>query len=116
MDPRASAVRSGSRFNQLLLVRLEPDKLTSETRLRSADGVVAYTAICTHSGCDIDDWVAQEQLLSCSCHASIFDPKDAGRVIDGPAPRALPALPLKAVDGRLVVAGPFTTRVGFEPG
>jgi Rieske Fe-S protein len=37
-------------------------------------------------------------------------------VLDGPAPRALPALPLKIADGMLVVAKPFTTRVGFEPG
>jgi Rieske Fe-S protein len=35
-------------------------------------------------------------------------------VADGPAPRSLPALPLTLVDGRLVVAGPFTSRVGFE--
>jgi hypothetical protein len=28
----------------------------------------------------------------------------------------LPALPLKVVDGKLVVARPFTARVGFEPG
>jgi rieske iron-sulfur protein len=116
MDPRDRTVRSGSRFNQLLLVRLEADKLTAETRSRAAEGVVAYTVICTHSGCDVDDWLPQEQLLSCSCHASMFDPKDGARVIDGPAPRGLPALPLRVVDGRLVVAGPFTARVGFEPG
>ena len=39
-----------------------------------------------------------------------------GTVVDGPAPRMLPALPLKIVDGKLVVAKPFTARVGFEPG
>jgi len=116
MDPHDRTVRSGSRFNQLLLLRLEPDKLTAETRSRSAEGVVAYTVICTHSGCDVDDWLPEEQFLSCSCHASMFDPKDAARVIDGPAPRGLPALPLRIVDGKLVVAGPFTARVGFEPG
>jgi rieske iron-sulfur protein len=116
MDPHDRIVRSGSRFNQLLLLRLEPDKLTGETRSRAADGVVAYTVICTHSGCDVDDWLPDQQLLSCSCHASMFDPRDAARVVDGPAPRGLPALPLKIVDGKLVVAGPFTARVGFEPG
>jgi rieske iron-sulfur protein len=116
MDPRDRTVRSGSRFNQLLLVRLEEDRLTAETRSRAAEGVVAYTVICTHSGCDVDDWLPQEQLLSCSCHASMFDPKDGARVVDGPAPRALPALPLRVVEGKLVVAGPFTARVGFEPG
>jgi Rieske Fe-S protein len=80
----------------------------------AADGVVAYTAICTHSGCEVVDWLADERLLYCSCHSSKFDPKDGARVVDGPAPRSLPALPLKVVDGRLVVAKPFTSRVGFE--
>jgi len=46
----------------------------------------------------------------------VFDPKDGARVVDGPAPRGLPALPLKVVEGKLVVAGPFTARVGFETG
>jgi rieske iron-sulfur protein len=116
MDPRSQTVRSGSRFNQLLLVRLDPDKLTAVTRSAAADGVVAYTVVCTHSGCDVDDWLADGQLLSCSCHSSMFDPKDGARVVDGPAPRPLPALPLRVMDGKLVVAGPFTARVGFEPG
>ncbi len=116
MDPADQTVRSGSRLNQLLLLRLAPETLAPETRSRAADGVVAYTAICTHNGCDIDDWLADRQVLSCSCHFSTFDPKDAARVVDGPAPRMLPALPLKVVDGKLVVAKPFTARVGFETG
>jgi rieske iron-sulfur protein len=116
MDPADQIVRSGSRLNQLLLVRFDAEKLTAETRARAAAGVVAYTAICTHNGCDIDDWLAAEQLLSCSCHSSSFDPKDGARVVDGPAPRVLPALPLKIVDGKLVVAKPFTSPVGYEKG
>jgi rieske iron-sulfur protein len=116
MDPGDKTVRSGSRLNQLLLVRLDPETLSPDTRARAAAGVVAYTAICTHNGCDIDDWLASEQVLSCSCHSSSFDPKDNGRVVDGPAPRALPALPLKVVDGKLVVAQPFTSPVGYEKG
>ena len=116
MDPADKTVRSGSRLNQLLLVRLDPETLSPETAPRAAGGVVAYTAICTHNGCDIDDWLATEQILSCSCHSSSFDPRQGGRVVDGPAPRALPALPLRIVDGRLVVAKPFTSPVGYEKG
>ncbi|MBI4476619.1 MAG: Rieske 2Fe-2S domain-containing protein [Acidobacteria bacterium] len=116
MDPADKTVRSGSRLNQLLLVRLDPVTLTPETLSRAAEGVVAYTAICTHEGCDIDDWLADKQHLSCACHFSTFDPKDSGRVVEGPALRMLPALPLKVVDAKLVVAKPFTSRVGFgEP-
>ena len=113
-DPTSSTVRSGSRLNQLLLMRIDEEKATAETRSRAAEGVVAYTAICTHTGCEVTDWLAGEALLYCPCHYSKFDPRDAARVVDGPAPRALPALPLAVESGKLVVAGRFTTRVGFE--
>jgi len=116
MDPKDGTVRSGSRLNQVMLLRFAPEALSAETRARSADGVVAYTAICTHNGCDIDDWLANEQILSCACHDSRFDPRDGAKVVDGPAPRELPALPLTIADGTLVVSKPFTTRVGFDPG
>ena len=114
MDPTDDTVRSGSRLNLVILVRLSAETLSPDTQSRAADGVVAYTAICTHNGCEVDEWVADEQLLSCPCHSSTFDPKDGARVVDGPAPRMLPALPLKLVDGKLAVAKPFTSRVGFE--
>jgi rieske iron-sulfur protein len=116
MAPGDQTVRNGSRLNRVLLVRLAPEALGEKTRPLAADGVVAYSAICTHTGCDIGTWLADEQVLYCECHESKFDPKDNARVTDGPAPRSLPALPLKVVDGRLVVAGPFTSRVGFEIG
>jgi len=56
--------------------------------------------------------------MSCPgpCHDSTFDPKDGGIVVDGPAPRMLPALPLKMVEKKLVVAGSFTARIYFEKG
>jgi len=116
MDPGDQTVRSGSRLNQLVLLRFDPASLSPDTRSRAAEGVVAYTSICTHTGCDVDDWVAAAQHMTCSCHFSEFDPRDGGKVIDGPAPRELPALPLKIVDGKLVVAKPFVTPVGFEKG
>jgi Rieske Fe-S protein len=116
MNPAGDIVRSGSRLNQIVLLRLDIEKLAAETRARSANGVVAYTAICTHTGCEVGDWLADEQLLSCPCHFSTFDPRDGGKVVEGPAPRMLPALPLKIVDGKLVVARPFTAVIGFEKG
>ncbi len=116
MDPESKIIRNGSRLNRILLVRFEPDKLTSETRARAADGVVAYSALCSHAGCDVSDWLPDEQVLFCSCHASKFEPKDGAKVLDGPAPTALPALPLKLVDGKLTVAKTFTARITFEQG
>lgn len=114
MEPRSRIVRSGSRLNPVLLLRFDPDTLAAETRAHAAGGVVAYTAICTHNGCELTDWLDEDQTLSCPCHATKFDPKNGARVIDGPAPRPLPDLPLALAEGRLVVSRSFTSRVGFE--
>jgi Rieske Fe-S protein len=113
-DAATGTVRSGTRLNQLLVVRLDPATLRPETAARAPEGIAAYTAICTHQGCEVDDWLADEQLLHCACHSSTFDPRDGARVIEGEARRPLPALPLTIANGRLVVAAPFTSRVGFE--
>ena len=63
MDPADKTVRSGSRLNRILLVRLDSSKLTDETKSRAAEGVVAYSAICTHAGCDVTEWVPEKQIL-----------------------------------------------------
>lgn len=116
MSADDKVVRNGSRLNRLVVVRLDPATLTEKTRERAVDGVVAYSAVCTHTGCEVGTYLAEEQVLYCECHQSRFDPRNEARVLDGPAPRNLPALPLKIVDGRLVVAAAFTTRPGFEQG
>ncbi len=108
-------VRDGTRLNQLIVVRLAPEKLAAETRARAADGIVAYSGVCTHTGCDVTDWYGDVQRFKCPCHESEFDPSDGARVVGGPAPWQLAALPLKLVDGSLVVATPFEGRVGFQP-
>jgi rieske iron-sulfur protein len=113
MDPMSEALRDGSKLNQVLLVRFDSSNLAQDTRSRAADGVVAYTAICTHADCLVDDWLADEQVLHCACHGSKFDAKDSAKVVSGEAPRPLAGLPLKLDDGQLVVAGPFTAAVGF---
>ena len=114
MDPVSRRMRDGSRLNQLVLVRLDAQAFTEHTQARSAAGVVAYSGVCTHTGCDITDWNAESQRFQCPCHESQFDPTDAARVVGGPAPWQLAALPLKLVDDLLVVAGEFEGRVGFQ--
>jgi Rieske Fe-S protein len=44
----------------------------------------------------------------------MYDPKEGAKVVSGPAPRRLPALPLKIADGKLAVAKPFIGRPGFQ--
>ena len=116
-DSKTHVVRDGTRLNELIVVRLAPDALAAETRARSADGVVAYSGVCTHTGCDVTDWNAAARRFKCPCHESEYDPSDAARVMSGPAPWQLAALPLKIAGGVLAVAGPFVGNVGFaQPG
>jgi Rieske Fe-S protein len=115
MDPATRVVRDGSRLNRLLVVRFEPDQLSEETRHRAADGVVAYSGVCTHQGCEVAVWLDETKIFWCPCHDSKFDPRDAARVVGGPAPKRLAALPLKLADGVLVVAERFSGPVGAQP-
>jgi len=114
MDRESRVVRSGSRLNQLLLVRIAADELAADTRARAASNVVAYSAVCTHTGCDVTDWDREAQRFQCPCHDSQFDPANGARVVGGPAPRPLPSLPLGIDDGLLSVAGDFDAPVGFQ--
>lgn len=110
LDPQTHTVRNGSRLNQVLLVHLAQEELAEQTRAVAAEGIVGYSAICTHTGCDVSAW--QDTHFVCPCHASAFDPKDRARVISGPASRPLAALPLRLVEGAVVAAGSFLGRVG----
>jgi rieske iron-sulfur protein len=113
-DPKG-LIRDGSPLNLVLLVRVGDNGLDEETRKRSADGVVAYSAICTHQACPVSQWSNEKKAMVCSCHGSTYDPKNSATVVFGPAPRPLPALPLKSDNGLLIVAGGFTGRVGITP-
>ena len=110
----AHSASDASRLDQIVLLRLDPLSLSEETTLHSAEGIVAYSAICTHEGCDVSDWGSESHRLICPCHDSEFDPTDNGQVTEGPARRRLAALPLKLIDGQLVVSGGFTGRIGFR--
>ena len=114
MDPESKVIRDGSLLNQVVLVRLDPAQLSADTQEYAADGVVAYSAICTHQGCPVSMWKADAKALFCSCHAAQFDPKERARVINGPAPRRLPMLPVRIVDGTLTAAGGFVGTVGGQ--
>jgi rieske iron-sulfur protein len=118
IDPQSQIVRDDSRLNEILLVRLlASSDVSADTLARAADRtVVAYSAVCTHTGCDVWDWQPASSTIRCPCHFSEFDLKDNARVLNGPAPRRLPALPLAVVDGAPVAAGRFVGRPGFEPG
>jgi Rieske Fe-S protein len=114
MDPAGNVVRNGSRLNKVLLLRLDPAGLDERTRQYAAAGVVGYSAICPHTGCEVVNWSAERQILECPCHNSQYDPNAGARVVGGPSPRSLAALPLRIADGTLVVARPFVGRLGIQ--
>jgi len=114
--PFASAdnvVRRKNRLNRLLILRLDPAEMNEETRNRSVDGVLAYSALCTHRACTIKSWMAEERYVRCHCHLSKFAALEQGSVKGGPARRNLPMVPLGLDDeGYVVATGEFTTKPG----
>ena len=48
-------------------------------------------------------WSSDLKAFVCSCHGSTYNPKNDAAVLFGPAPRPLPALPLKSDNGLLIV-------------
>lgn len=115
MDPATKVLRDGSRLNQVLLLRLDPSSLGPQTQPHAAEGLVAYSAICTHAQCPVTGWIEDKQVLHCPCHQSEYDPRHDAKVVAGPAPRPLAALPLKINDGKPQVAGGFIGKVGMAP-
>ncbi|MBV8918189.1 ubiquinol-cytochrome c reductase iron-sulfur subunit [Bradyrhizobium sp.] len=117
-DPKTSVIRDGSRLNEILLVRLAPADIDEDTQPSAADGILAYSAICTHAGCSVTEWVdasaGEGQVFKCPCHNSEFDPRHGASVVFGPAPRRLAMLPLAISEGSLIVARPFVGKVGAQ--
>jgi nitrite reductase/ring-hydroxylating ferredoxin subunit len=107
-------LRDGSRLNLLIVIRLDPASLSPATAANAAGGVVAYSGVCTHQGCPVNAWSDEQKMMVCSCHGSTYDPRDGAKLLFGPAPRPLPALPLKLVEGNLAVAAGFSARLGGE--
>jgi ubiquinol-cytochrome c reductase iron-sulfur subunit len=99
----------------IIIVRMQPDDITpAEGREEwGVSGIVAYSKICTHVGCPISLWEQQTHHLLCPCHQSTFDLADNGKVIFGPAARALPQLPIAVDDeGYLIATSDFDEPVG----
>lgn len=70
--------------------------------LRTGDGAYSVLSpICTHRGCTVE--VAGDRL-ECPCHGSMYDRQ--GKVLQGPAERALTKYPATLQGGQLVIELP----------
>jgi menaquinol-cytochrome c reductase iron-sulfur subunit len=70
----------------------------------SAGQLAVLSAVCTHLGCSVP-WIEKQDKFICPCHQAIFDP--TGKLIGGPAPRSMDALPMKIEQGVLKVEYQF---------
>jgi ubiquinol-cytochrome c reductase iron-sulfur subunit len=99
-----------------LLIRTRPSQELKPRRGRedwTVEGIVAYSKLCTHVGCPVGLYQAEEGLLLCPCHQSTFNVLDGARPVFGPAARSLPQLPLDVDDDGYVIArGDFSGPVG----
>jgi ubiquinol-cytochrome c reductase iron-sulfur subunit len=93
--------------SQTMLIRLPVDAPVG------VRGYIAYSKICTHAGCPVALYRARARQLMCPCHQSVFDVLDDGKVLSGPADRALPQLPLEiGADGYVRAAGDYDAPIG----
>lgn len=114
-EPGEQILRKKNRLNRLLLVQLSPDDMDEPTLEAAAGGVLVYSAVCTHRGCTIKSWKAEEQHFRCHCHLSEFAPLSEGSVLNGPAKRPLPMIPVNVDDEGFVIAkAEFTRKPGAQ--
>jgi len=67
---------------------------------------VAYSAICTHAGCEVQfDPSARD--IACPCHGAVYNPYNNAQVVGGPAPYPLQKIPIQydASTGNLYLTG-----------
>ncbi|MDP9358295.1 MAG: Rieske (2Fe-2S) protein [Chloroflexota bacterium] len=99
--------KTDNQSNLVEVVRIAPGE--------GVDGLVAYSAICTHLGCAVYAKLNQAGHIACPCHNSQFDPANNAEVVGGPANRPLPPLPLGlGPDGSLIASGPIEGPIGPE--
>lgn len=110
IDPTTEVLRRKNRLNRMLVMRLDPAEMDEGTRDRSVDGVLVYSALCTHRNCTIKSWKPEERIMRCHCHLSEFAALSEGSVLSGPARRQLPMVPLGLDDEGYVVAQDTFTR------
>jgi ubiquinol-cytochrome c reductase iron-sulfur subunit len=105
----------GSADSQTVLIRVPPETLQLDPSRASwaPEGYVAYSKICTHAGCPVGLFRADERKLICPCHQSTFDVLTGATPVFGPAGRPLPQLPISiAADGTFTADGDFPEPVG----
>ena len=98
---------SDAYYATAVLLRLPPGDvavLPPSIRRHTAQGLIAFSKLCTHAGCPVGLYEQSSHELFCPCHQSVFNVLEGATAIAGPASRPLPQLPL-AVDAQGYVVG-----------
>lgn len=116
-DP-AGAVRDGDNCTAVLY-RVAKEKVPGDMADATVDGVMAYSAVCTHQGCMMTeihnpDNVSAAFGFICPCHDAIFDPLQDGKNVGGATSATLAYFPIKSDGGKIVVSDEPSTNVGIK--
>ncbi|HEV3153346.1 MAG TPA: Rieske (2Fe-2S) protein [Candidatus Baltobacteraceae bacterium] len=99
----------GSDYRAMTVIVRLPEGVGKNTTA----GLVAYSKACTHTGCPVALYRSADHRLICPCHQSVFDAADGAKVLDGPADRPLPQLPIEiSDDGYVRAGGDFNDSIG----
>lgn len=113
MNPETKVIKGTENKNTVLVVKLDPAKLSADTAKLAADGVVVYSAICKHLGCAVSLWNADKQVMLCPCHGAQYDPADGGKNLVV-APKPLGQFPIKVENNQIIINGEPTHPIGVE--
>jgi Rieske Fe-S protein len=69
--------------------------------VRQGEGVRALSKVCPHLGCRVR-WEQTKDRFFCPCHDGVFDRE--GRVVSGPAPRALDRYEVEVAGGAVYLS------------
>ena len=102
-----------------VLFRVSPDKVPADLKSESAEGIIAYSAVCTHQGCMMNEIHKSSEAVAaygiiCPCHDAIFDPLQGGLNTGGPKTRDIPQIPVKDDEGKLIVSDAIMSWIGVK--
>lgn len=118
-DPNG-AVRDGENFTTLLY-RVAKDKVPADMAPDTIDGLMAYSAVCTHQGCLMTEIHKASEAVNafgfiCPCHDAIFDPLQEGKNTGGAVSATLAYFPIRSDGGKIVVKDAPSAHVGIKKG
>ena len=82
LPPDQSLIYNDPSLGPIILIHLDNGKF------------VAYSAICTHAGCQVQFDPSLKDIV-CPCHGAVYDPYHNAQVIGGPAPYPLQNVPIQ---------------------